>query len=265
MKLSKLILGVTLGFGLMASASAQTTMRISISVAQNSHQGIAIDTFAKEVERRTAGRYKIQTFYAGALGGERESIEAVQLGTGEVISCGACVNAAGAYGARKLAAQMGFDIPVYAKKRCVFSFNCREQLNGFPLLIDTSGVWVRPEGEGFIAGISPDDLDASDHADLDVDWSIFEDVIWPALASRVPAFEAIRTGRAWAGPYDMNLSDHNALLGRVPDVENGYLAAGFSGHGLQQAPAVGRGLAELILNGRYETLDLSPLGCERLL
>jgi TRAP-type transport system periplasmic protein len=68
--------------GLMAQA--QTTMRISISVAQNSHQGVAIDTFAREVERRTNGRYKIQTFYAGALGGERESIEAVQLGTQEL-------------------------------------------------------------------------------------------------------------------------------------------------------------------------------------
>ena len=84
MKLSKLIIGLSLALGFVAAASAQTTMRISISIAQNSHQGIAIDTFAKEVERRTAGRYKIQTFYAGALGGEREAIEAVQLGTQEL-------------------------------------------------------------------------------------------------------------------------------------------------------------------------------------
>ncbi len=84
MKLSKLILGMALGLGLLAAASAQTTMRISISIAQNSHQGIAIDTFAKEVEKRTGGRYKIQTFYSGSLGGERESIEAVQLGTQEL-------------------------------------------------------------------------------------------------------------------------------------------------------------------------------------
>ena len=83
-KLAKLTLGMALGLGLVAAASAQTTMRISISVAQNSHQGIAIDTFAKEVEKRTAGRYKVQTFYSGALGGERESIEAVQLGTQEL-------------------------------------------------------------------------------------------------------------------------------------------------------------------------------------
>ena len=84
MKFSKLILGMGLAMGLLASASAQTTMRISISVAQNSHQGVAIDTFAREVEKRTAGRYKVQTFYSGALGGERGSIEAVQLGTQEL-------------------------------------------------------------------------------------------------------------------------------------------------------------------------------------
>ena len=81
MKLSKLVIGLSLAVGFMASAAAQTTMRISISIPQNSHQGIAIDTFAKEVEKRTAGRYKVQTFYSGSLGGERESIEAVQLGT----------------------------------------------------------------------------------------------------------------------------------------------------------------------------------------
>jgi FAD-dependent oxidoreductase domain-containing protein 1 len=191
-------------------------------------------------------------------------ISAAVLETGERIPCGALVNAAGAYGARRLAAQMGFSIPVHAKKRCVFAFTCREKLAHFPLLIDTSGVWVRPEGEGYIAGYSPDDLDATDHADLEVDWALFEQVIWPALAARVPAFEAIRPGRAWAGPYDMNLFDHNALVGRVPGTDNGYLSAGFSGHGLQQSPAVGRGLAELILNGRFETLDLTPLGCARL-
>ena len=84
MKFSKLLIGLSFALGFACIASAQTTMRISISIAQNSHQGIAIDTFAKEVERRTAGRYKIQTFYSGALGGERESIEAVQLGTQEL-------------------------------------------------------------------------------------------------------------------------------------------------------------------------------------
>ena len=84
MKLSKLMWALGLAAGVMAGASAQTTMKISISIAQNSHQGIAIDTFGKEVEKRTNGRYKIQSFYSGSLGGERESIEAVQLGTQEL-------------------------------------------------------------------------------------------------------------------------------------------------------------------------------------
>jgi TRAP-type C4-dicarboxylate transport system substrate-binding protein len=84
MQLTKLVVGLSLALGFVATAAAQTTMRISISTAQNSHQGVAIDTFAKEVEKRTGGRYKVQTFYNGALGGERESIEAVQLGTQEL-------------------------------------------------------------------------------------------------------------------------------------------------------------------------------------
>ncbi|MDO8458093.1 MAG: TRAP transporter substrate-binding protein DctP, partial [Burkholderiaceae bacterium] len=84
MKLSKLVIGLSLAVGFMATVAAQTTMRINISIAQNSHQGVGIDTFAKEVEKGTAGRYKIQTFYSASLGSERESIEAVQLGTQEL-------------------------------------------------------------------------------------------------------------------------------------------------------------------------------------
>ncbi len=192
-------------------------------------------------------------------------ITAARLDDGTEIGCGAFINTAGASGARELSARMGFPIPVYAKKRCVFPFSCQTGLPRFPLLIDTSGVWVRPEGRDYIAGFSPDDLDAADHGgDFEIDWSIFEEVIWPALVARVPAFESIRPGRAWAGHYDMCLLDHNALVGRVPGLENGYLAAGFSGHGLQQSPAVGRGLAELVIHGGYLSLDLAPLGCERL-
>ena len=84
MKLARLALGLSLALGIAASVAAQTTMRISISIGKDSHQGVGIDVFASEVEKRTAGRYKIQTFYSGSLGGERESIEAVQLGTQEL-------------------------------------------------------------------------------------------------------------------------------------------------------------------------------------
>jgi glycine/D-amino acid oxidase-like deaminating enzyme len=147
----------------------------------------------------------------------------------------------------------------------VFYFDARERLKRFPLLIDTSGVWCRPEGEGYIAGFSPsDDSETDEGRDFEVNWSEFDEVIWPGLAARIPAFEAIKPGRAWAGHYDMNLLDQNAIVGRMGDCANGYLAAGFSGHGLQQAPAVGRGLAELFLTGGYRTLDLSDLGYERI-
>ena len=78
------IAAACLAFALSTGALAQNAMKISISTAQNSHQGVAIDTFAKEVAARTGGRYKIETFYNGSLGGERESIEAVQLGTQEL-------------------------------------------------------------------------------------------------------------------------------------------------------------------------------------
>ena len=81
------LIGAFCALGLAAAASAQTTMKINVSAAQNSHHGVGIDVFAKEVEQRTNGRYRFQTFYNGALGGERESIEAVQLGTQEMTFC----------------------------------------------------------------------------------------------------------------------------------------------------------------------------------
>ncbi|MDQ4134601.1 MAG: FAD-binding oxidoreductase [Pseudomonadota bacterium] len=199
---------------------------------------------------------------------ERSRITDVRLADGTRIPCGALVNCAGS-GGPALADLAGVSIPVRAKRRYVFTFTCRERVEGCPLLIDPSGAWCRPEGEGFIGSASPgsDDPDPDwsddDPATQEADYGFFEERVWPALAHRIPAFEAIRPGRAWAGPYDMCLLDHNAIVGRAgPD--NFYLCNGFSGHGLQQCPAVGRGLAELIVHGRYTSLDLSDLGYERV-
>jgi FAD-dependent oxidoreductase domain-containing protein 1 len=200
---------------------------------------------------------------------EGNRVTGVRLADGTSIACGALVNCAGA-GGREVAALAGVEIPVVAKRRYVFTFTCRERIENCPLLIDTSGVYVRPEGEGFICGASPSadadpDWRDDDPDTQEVDWSFFEENVWPALALRVPAFEAIRPGRAWAGPYDMCLLDHNAIVGPAGEVQNLYLCNGFSGHGLQQSPAVGRGLAELIAHGRYVSLDLSDLGYGRVL
>ncbi len=192
-------------------------------------------------------------------------VSRVRLENGESLACGHAVNAAGPH-AGKLAAMAGLDFPLLPERRCVFVFSCKDSLPDCPLLIDTSGVWFRPEGAYFIAGAPPRDGDTPEqHASLEVDYGLFEDVVWPALAERVPAFEAIKFVNAWAGHYDMNLFDHNAIIGRAPGFENFYLANGFSGHGMQQSPAAGRGVAELILFGGYHSLDLSELGPERLL
>lgn len=201
-------------------------------------------------------------------------VTAVELTDGSRIACGAAVNASGTHGAR-LAATAGITIPVQSKKRYVFSFTCKGDVESCPLLIDTTGVYCRPEGKRgsdgqmFICGASPAEENDRDWIETDpgvedVDWSFFEETVWPALAHRIPAFEQIRPGRAWAGPYDMNGLDANAIIGPAVGLPNLYLANGFSGHGLQQSPAVGRGIAEHIIHGSYRTLDLSDLGHQRI-
>ncbi len=188
-------------------------------------------------------------------------LTAVRLGNGDAVRADWIVNAAGPH-ARHVAAMAGIALPVEARKRCVFVFQCRTPLPACPLVIDPSGVWFRPEGDRFLAGWSPPD-DAEDTG-LDVDHSQFDDVIWPALAARVPAFEAVRVSSAWAGHYDHNGFDQNALLGILPEAPNFVFANGFSGHGMQQSPGVGRGIAELILHGGYRSLDLSALDVGRV-
>jgi FAD-dependent oxidoreductase domain-containing protein 1 len=191
-------------------------------------------------------------------------IAGVTLRDGGRIGCGAVVNAAG-YHAHKIAAAAGIELPVRPRKRMVYVFDCRDKPERMPLTIDPTGVWCRPEGAAFICGVSPSEAEDPEATDFEVDYRPYEDVVWPTLAHRIPAFEAIKLSRAWVGHYDYNLLDQNAILGRHPELENFYLANGFSGHGLQQSPAVGRAIAELIVHGRYRSIDLSRLGYERIL
>ena len=94
---------------------------------------------------------------------------------------------------------------------------------------------------------------------------MFHDRIWPVLAARVPAFEAVRVTGAWAGYYEYNVFDQNGIVGPHPSCPNLIFANGFSGHGIQHSPATGRGVAELIADGHFTTIDLSPLGFGRVL
>ncbi|MFM0739547.1 FAD-binding oxidoreductase [Paraburkholderia xenovorans] len=189
----------------------------------------------------------------------------VQTANGETYACDVVVNAAGAW-SRSVAQMAGIDLPVFARRRSVFNVSSPAKLECCPLLIDPTGVYFRPEGQSFICGTSPSADNDPDDLPLDeVDHALFDDVIWPTLAHRVPQFEALRVQNCWSGYYEYNVLDQNAIIGYHPDVDNCIFANGFSGHGLQQGPATGRGISELILHGRYTTLDLSSLSFERVL
>jgi glycine/D-amino acid oxidase-like deaminating enzyme len=196
---------------------------------------------------------------------EGRRVTHVVTGNGERFACDTMVNAAGAW-SRNVSTMMGIDIPVRARRRSIFNVSSPARLASSPLVIDPAGVYFRPEGRTYICGTSPSPDNDPDDLPLDeVDHALFEEVIWPTLANRVPEFEALRVENCWSGYYEYNVLDQNAIIGYHPDIENCVFANGFSGHGLQQGPATGRGVSELILAGRYVSLDLSALGWARVL
>lgn len=206
-----------------------------------------------------------------AIGREGDVVNSVVLKSGAVVKAGTIVNASGPRAA--LTARMaGLDIPVEPRKRTLFVFDCAQTPEGtasvnqgrLPLMIDPSGVFCRPEGRFFLTGCPPVEDPAADWDDFEPRYDEFEEIIWPALAERSPAFEAIKVVNQWAGHYDFNTLDHNLVVGRHPEVRNFVFANGFSGHGLQQGPATGRGVSELIIYGEYRSLDLSEVGFERI-
>ena len=211
-------------------------------------------------QRARLVRGEVAAIEVATAGGTRRA-KALRLADGTRIGCGRVVVAAGAW-SRRVAATAGIGLPVHARRRTVFVLSCPTPLTGCPLVVDPSGCWFRPEGRGFIAGTVPADDD--DDLPLEPDLAEFDDRLWPALARRVPAFEALRVERAWAGYYEVNAWDHNALLGPHPAVPNLLFATGFSGHGMQHAPAAGRGIAECVLHGGWRSLDLSALSVARL-
>ena len=197
---------------------------------------------------------------------EGDRITGVTLSSGEALACGMLVNAAGT-GAGRLAELAGIDLPVGPRKRYVYVLDCpaaTEALHKAPLTVIPGGAYFRPEGRNFLAGLSPEELQEPDNLDWEVDHAWFEENIWPALAERVPLFEAIKVISAWVGHYDYNALDQNAVIGPHPEVTNFLFANGFSGHGLQQGPAAGNAIAELVIDGRYKTIDLARFGFDRI-
>ena len=197
--------------------------------------------------------------------GDDTRVESVTLASGDVIACGQVLNASGPRAARTCA-MAGISIPVEPRKRFSWVFSAEKPLDrDLPLTIDPSGVHVREHRGGTYQCGGHTDLDpAADYDDFHMDHSIWQDHIWPTIATRIPQFEAIKVQSEWTGHYAYNTFDQNAILGPHPEVENFFFINGFSGHGLQQSPAMGRGIAEIMLHGRYKTLDMAEFHFERI-
>ena len=190
-------------------------------------------------------------------------IESVKLAGGGTIATGTVICAAGWYSA-KVAAMVGLTLPIHPKKRMVFVVDCKESLTGAGLMIDPTGLYFRPEGKFYLTGIQPPEDEDPDVEDFDIDHEFFDREIWPRLAHRVPAMQALKVQSAWCCHYDLNKLDHNAILGCHPELPSLVIACGFSGHGLQHSPGVGRAIAELVNHGRFVSIDLKRFGYGRI-
>lgn len=192
-------------------------------------------------------------------------VESVTLASGEVIACGQVVNASGPRAART-ARMAGLNIPVEPRKRFTWVFSAAKPLDReLPLTIDPSGVHVRQDGpKTYLAGGHADYDPAVDYDDFRMDPDIWENHIWPTIATRIPQFDSLKIVTEWAGHYAYNTLDQNAVIGPHTEVQNFLFLNGFSGHGLQQSPAMGRGMSELITYGDFRSLDLSPFGYRRI-
>lgn len=172
------------------------------------------------------------------------------------------VNAAGAW-AKEICAMLGFKVPIEPLRRFEHYFECEETIEPLPYLKDPERLAFRPEGKGYSGGVPT--LAEPRGYNMEADHDYFENVVWPALAHRFPQFERTKCKSTLPGLYDQNDLDGNVIIGPGADgLGNFHMLAGFSGHGLMHAPGCGLAMAELILKGRYETLDLTRFGWKRV-
>lgn len=207
-------------------------------------------------------------------------IDSVKMKDGSSVSAGTIVNAAGPFGGQVVDFCGNVTpLPVRPRKRCMWLFKIGSPMasdgvtpapcDNTPLMVDPSGVYFRSEGHGgrFVCGVSPLPTEDPDICLEDLESAneeLFMERIWPALYERVPALESLKVESSWAGMYEYNTLDQNGVVGYHTDVSNLLLCSGFSGHGLQHAPGVGRACAELLVHGKFQTIDLSVLSFERI-
>lgn len=225
--------------------------------------GVVFDWFRRSARERGVEYVQGEVVAMARDGGK---VTSVTLASGDVVSCGHVVNASGPRAART-SEMAGIQMPVEARKRFTWIFSAEQPLPmELPLTIDPSGVHFRQDGPtSYLAGATPDPDPAVAFDDFHMDHSMWQDHVWPIIATRIPQFEAIKVVTEWAGHYAYNTLDQNAILGPHPEITNFIFQNGFSGHGLQQSPAMGRAVAELLTYGEFRTLDMAPFTFERVL
>lgn len=225
--------------------------------------GVVFDWFRRSARERGVEYVQGEAVAMARDGGK---VTSVTLASGDVVSCGQVVNASGPRAART-SEMAGIQMPVEPRKRFTWIFSAEQPLPmDLPLTIDPSGVHVRQDGPTtYLAGAAPDPDPAVAFDDFHMDHNRWQDHVWPIIATRIPQFEAIKVGAEWAGHYAYNTLDQNAILGPHPEIQNFIFQNGFSGHGLQQSPAMGRAVAELLTYGEFRTLDMAPFTFERVL
>jgi FAD-dependent oxidoreductase domain-containing protein 1 len=193
---------------------------------------------------------------------ERHRTRAIRLKSGRTIDAEAVINAAGAW-AKEICAMAGWTVPIEPMRRYEHYFEAADAIEPLPYIKDVHRLAFRPEGKGYSGGVP--NLDEPRGYNFDVDHDYFQQVVWPALAARFPQFERSKEKNAMSGLYDQNEFDATPIIGSwAGKLDNFYLMAGFSGHGLMHAPGCGRAIAELILDGSYQTIDLSRFGWARI-
>jgi glycine/D-amino acid oxidase-like deaminating enzyme len=227
--------------------------------------GSTVFDWFRRKSREAGVEYVADEAVALTLSTSGDRVASVTLRSGRVLGCGIVVNASGPRGART-AAMAGINLPIEPRKRFTWVIQAEHPLDRpLPLTIDPSGVHMREVGGGtYMIGGHADHDPAAGFDDFAMDPDLWQDKIWPAIATRIPAFEAVKVISEWVGHYDYNTLDQNAVTGPHPGVGNFLFLNGFSGHGLQQAPAMGRATAEWIIHGGYRSLDLAPFHFDRI-